>query len=340
MGVNALAENEGVAIGDEAVSKGYGVALGHSSVANFASSSAIGERAVTSKINEVSFGRAATAKASEIRRELTHVALPTAPSSAATKDYVDGLVASANMVRGSSSILVENGTLKVNPAIFGDGLSVTDGQVSANMDYISEHLAGDALYYDQTDGLMLKVGQGLHIQNDELDIDQANLPLASAGVRGTVRVGSGLSIDADGVLSATGAGGAAGGYGKIAMTTLKTTERVNGIAGGEDDVAVDAAVPCAVGEMDGALSLTSAPAYRALRTTYTAGTVLHMEFEWLLDGVSLDSRMLVAAVLTVGNSSTLVPVTTRTVDGKLYKVVEFKATSDIKAGMFVSLKFF
>lgn len=340
LGVNALAENEGVAIGDEAVSKGYGVALGHSSVANFASSSAIGERAVTSKINEVSFGRAATAKASEIRRELTHVALPTAPSSAATKDYVDGLVASANMVRGSSSILVENGTLKVNPAIFGDGLSVTDGQVSANMDYISEHLAGDALYYDQTDGLMLKVGQGLHIQNDELDIDQANLPLASAGVRGTVRVGSGLSIDADGVLSATGAGGAAGGYGKIAMTTLKTTERVNGIAGGEDDVAVDAAVPCAVGEMDGALSLTSAPAYRALRTTYTAGTVLHMEFEWLLDGVSLDSRMLVAAVLTVGNSSTLVPVTTRTVDGKLYKVVEFKATSDIKAGMFVSLKFF
>ena len=105
-------------------------------------------------------------------------------------------------------------------------------------------------------------------------------------------------------------------------------------------MAVDAAVPCAVGEMGGALSLTSAPAYRALRTTYTAGTVLHLEFEWLLDGVSLDPRMLVAAVLTVGNSSTLVPVTTRTVDGKLYKVVEFKATSDIKAGMFVSLKFF
>ena len=339
LGVNSIAENEGVAIGDEAVSKGYGVALGHSAVANFASSSAIGERATTSKINEVSVGRAATETLSEIVRELTHVALPTESSSAATKGYVDDLVASANMVRGSNSITVADGTAKVNPDIFGDGLSVTDGQVSVDLDHVGEHLAGDALYYDQTDGLMLKVGQGLHIQNDELDIDQANLPLASAGVRGTVRVGSGLAIDADGVLSATGGGGAGSGYGKLAKATLKTTERVSGIADGEDDVVTDADVPCAVGEMDGALFLTSAPAYRVLRTTYTTGTVLHLEFEWSVDGAQLNPSMLTVAVLSLGNASTLVPATTRSVNGKRYKAVEYTATSDIKAGMSVSLKF-
>lgn len=247
--------------------------------------------------------------------------------------------AKATAMRSSSSITVADGTAKVNPAIFGDGLSVTDGQVSVDLDHVGEHLAGDALYYDQTDGLMLKVGQGLHIQNDELDIDQANLPLASEGVRGTVRVGSGLAIDADGVLSATGGGGAGSGYGKLAKATLKTTERVSGIADGEDDVVTDAAVPCAVGEMDGELFLTSASAYRVLRTTYTTGTVLHLEFEWSVDGAQLDPSMLTHAVLSLGNASTLVPMTTRSVDGKRYKAVEYTATSDIKAGMSVSLKF-
>ena len=255
------------------------------------------------------------------------------------KRDINKLEVHAVSMRSSSSITVADGTAKVNPAIFGDGLSVTDGQVSVDLDHVGEHLAGDALYYDQTDGLMLKVGQGLHIQNDELDIDQANLPLASAGVRGTVRVGSGLAIDTDGVLSATGGGGAGSGYGKLAKATLKTTERVSGIADGEDDVVTDADVPCAVGEMDGTLFLTSAPAYRVLRTTYTTGTVLHLEFEWSVDGAQLDPSMLTHAVLSLGNASTLVPMTTRSVDGKRYKAVEYTATSDIKAGMSVSLKF-
>lgn len=67
---------------------------------------------------------------------------------------------------------------------------------------LGEHFAGDALYYDSEQGLMVKVGQGLHIQNDEIDIDQDGLPLASAANRGTVKVGTGLAIDAEGVLSA------------------------------------------------------------------------------------------------------------------------------------------
>lgn len=323
----------GIAIGDHAVATGHSsVAIGSYATAVAKNSTAIGDTVFINFDNVIAIGRP------DVKREVWYVNTPTRDHSAATKGYVDNLVASANMVRGSNSITVADGTAKVNPAIFGDGLSVTDGQVSVDLDHVGEHLAGDALYYDQTDGLMLKVGQGLHIQNDELDIDQANLPLASAGVRGTVRVGSGLAIDTDGVLSATG-GGAGSGYGKLAKATLKTTERVSGIADGEDDVVTDADVPCAVGEMDGTLFLTSAPAYRVLRTTYTTGTVMHLEFEWLVDDAQLDPSMLTHAVLSLGNASTLVPATTRSVNGKRYKSVEYTATSDIKAGMSVSLKF-
>lgn len=77
-----------------------------------------------------------------------------------------------------------------------------DGSLGVNDNKLGEHLAGDALYYDSAQGLMVKVGQGLHIQNDEIDIDQDGLPLASAANRGTVKVGTGLAIDAEGVLSA------------------------------------------------------------------------------------------------------------------------------------------
>lgn len=348
IGARSVSEADGIAFGEDAKSLASGVivigpytsvdvpycvGIGGANRFENPQSVALGRDAYSTRAYEVSVGNPTKGT-----RYIAGVKDPELLSDAATKNYVDNLVTSANMVRGSNSITVADGTAKVNPAIFGDGLSVTDGQVSVDLDHVGEHLAGDALYYDQTDGLMLKVGQGLHIQNDELDIDQANLPLASEGVRGTVRVGSGLTIDADGVLSATGGGGV-GGYGKIAKATLKTTERVSGIAGGEDDVVVDADVPCAVGEMDGTLFLTSAPAYRVLRTTYTTGTVLHLEFEWSVDGAQLDPSMLTHAVLSLGNASTLVPVTTRSVDGKRYKVVEYTATSDIKAGMSVSLKF-
>lgn len=83
-------------------------------------------------------------------------------------------------------------------------LAFFDGSLGVNDAKLGEHFAGDALYYDTERGLMVKVGDGLHIQNDEIDIDQDKLPLASAANRGTVKVGSGLSIDAEGTLSATG----------------------------------------------------------------------------------------------------------------------------------------
>ena len=105
------------------------------------------------------------------------------------------------IVQGSDSIVITDGIAKVNPSIFGDGLATTDGKVYVDTGFVGEHLAGDALYYDSTNGLMVKTGTGLHIDNDTLSVDQDTLPLASADNRGTVKVGSGLAIAKDGTLS-------------------------------------------------------------------------------------------------------------------------------------------
>lgn len=333
----------GLAFGSEAFGRDYGIAIGdnaratgHSSLAigSYASalgrnSAAIGDGATTSSDNVVAIGRA------DKTRELMFLSDPTASSSAATKGYVDNLLASANMVRGSSSITVADGTAKVNPDIFGDGLAVTDGQVSVNMDFVGEHLAGDALYYDQTDGLMLKVGQGLRIQNDELDLDQAGLPLASAGVRGTVRVGGGLSIDADGVLSATG--GASGGYAALANVTAKTTERVGGIAGGEDDVQTTT-VTAPVFEKDGALYAWGPSVARTVRTTYTAGTRVHVEMDFAVGQTRLNQSLLKLALVSFGEGFQYVPTTTHNVGDVVYLTVEVTVDKDVKAGSTMLVK--
>lgn len=111
---------------------------------------------------------------------------------------------SKGIVQGSDSITIADGVAKVNSSIFGDGLTTTDGKVSVDTGFVGEHLAGDALYYDSTDGLMVKTGAGLHIDNDTLSVDQDTLPLASAENRGTVKVGKGLTISTDGALSTSG----------------------------------------------------------------------------------------------------------------------------------------
>ena len=127
----------------------------------------------------------------------------------------DGL---AGFVKPSTSITAaSDGTIKINPSIFSDGLTATDAQVSADLGFIGEHLAGDALYYDSTNGLMLKCGTGLHIDNDAVSVDADTLPLAAASTRGTVKVGSGLSIAKDGTLSATGAAASADGIRYLGM---------------------------------------------------------------------------------------------------------------------------
>lgn len=127
----------------------------------------------------------------------------------------DGL---AGFVKPSTSITAaSDGTIKINPSIFSDGLTATDAQVSADLGFIGEHLAGDALYYNSANGLMLKCGTGLHIDNDTVSVDTDTLPLATASTRGTVKVGSGLSIAEDGTLSATGAAASADGVRYVGM---------------------------------------------------------------------------------------------------------------------------
>lgn len=252
------------------------------------------------------------------------------------KRDINELEVHAVSMRSSSSITVADGTAKVNPSIFSDGLAVTDGQVSVNMDFVGEHLAGDALYYDQTDGLMLKVGQGLRIQNDELDLDQAGLPLASTGVRGTVRVGSGLAIDANGVLSATA--GASGGYAALADVTAKTTERVGGIANGEDDVQT-ATVTAPVFEKDGALYAWGLAVARTVRTTYTTGTSVHVEMDFAVGQTRLNQSLLKLALVSFGDGFQYVPTTTHNAGDVVYLTVEVTVDKDVKAGSTMLVKF-
>ena len=193
----------GVAIGDgSSVSGLYSLSIGAYARAIHNSSVALGQGSNTTRNNEVYVGGQST-------RYIAGVRNPELQQDAATKNYVDtnlptiATTDKPGLVKPSTSITIDaDGIAKVNSSIFGDGLTTTDGKVSVDTGFVGEHLAGDALYYDSTDGLMVKTGTGLHIDNDTLSVDQDTLPLASADNRGTVKVGSGLAIAKDGTLSA------------------------------------------------------------------------------------------------------------------------------------------
>lgn len=80
---------DGTAVGNGASAAAGSVAVGDGAAANHGSSVALGSQSATSKDGEASFGAPATESAAESTREVTHVSEPTAPSSAATKGYVD-----------------------------------------------------------------------------------------------------------------------------------------------------------------------------------------------------------------------------------------------------------
>lgn len=68
------------------------------------------------------------------------------------------------------------------------------------------------LTVNQDNELEVSLGSGLSFNQDgEIEADQYTLPAASANILGGVKVGTGLSIAADGTLSATGGGGSGGG---------------------------------------------------------------------------------------------------------------------------------
>ena len=212
-----VSSNYSIALGDNArvTSSDRSIAIGYASSVNGYSSIALGYGSTSGRQFELSLGTSYPGQ--EISRFISNVKDPEKDSDAATKHYVDTKVASGAYtlhaatdstlggVKASASIsIADDGTAKVNPSIFSDGLTATDAQVSVDTGFVGEHLAGDALYYDSTKGLNLKVGTGLEIQNDAVSVDTDALPLASASTRGTVKVGSGLAIAADGTLSATG----------------------------------------------------------------------------------------------------------------------------------------
>lgn len=194
---SSCSDDRCIAVGDNSLCLKYqSAAIGNDARALHSNSVALGFGTVTSRDNELSIGDASRAAAAVRTRLIANVTDPELPQDAATKNYVD-----TNTVNASSdSITVADGKAKLNPSIFSDGITATDAQVSADVAFIGEHLAGDGLYYDATDGLQVKAGDGLEVQNDQLCIDQDKLPLASASNRGTVKVGSAFDISSDGTL--------------------------------------------------------------------------------------------------------------------------------------------
>lgn len=89
---------DGTAVGNGASAAAGSVAVGDGAAANHGSSVALGSHSATSKDNEVSLGIPATDSVAEVTREVTHVSEPTAPSSAATKAYVDTAVGDINVI--------------------------------------------------------------------------------------------------------------------------------------------------------------------------------------------------------------------------------------------------
>ena len=267
------------------LSKGLSIGLDANATAQ--DSVAIGFYSRTyERAGSVSFGNSATL------RQLIFIKDPTEKQDGATKNYVDTHTVNAS----STSITVDGNSAKINPDIFSDGLTATDAQVSLDMGFVGEHLAGGALYYDSEQGLMVKVGQGLHIQNDEIDIDQDGLPLASAANRGTVKVGTGLAIDAEGTLSADLSGAL-----KALNYTFTDTLVVN-LTGGVTTAAVaydDIAHKYVAGKEK--YEVYKANFTFSVSQAYTAGTSLEFSFTFSYNGANVTAtRQTMATVIDKG----------------------------------------
>lgn len=111
--------------------------------------------------------------------------LHTAP---ATADAV-GVVKSSTSITAAS-----DGTITVNPAIFSDGLTATDAQVSVDTAFVANAIAGDGLKVIN-DGLAVNCGSGLIINDDKIQYESPILSWADTFPDGTFTISDGASID-------------------------------------------------------------------------------------------------------------------------------------------------
>ena len=104
----------------------------------------------------------------------------------------DGL---AGFVKPSTSITAaSDGTIKINPSIFSDGLTATDAQVSVDTAFVANAIAGDGLKVIN-DGLAVNCGSGLIINDDKIQYESPILSWADTFPDGTFTISDGASID-------------------------------------------------------------------------------------------------------------------------------------------------
>lgn len=104
--VNEPPTGEGTAVGNAAnAATADSLAVGDGASAHGKKSVAIGSGSVASNDNECSVGAPATESTAESTREVTHVSEPTAPTSAATKSYVDDNTSNALVGNVSGKLL-------------------------------------------------------------------------------------------------------------------------------------------------------------------------------------------------------------------------------------------
>lgn len=107
-------------------------------------------------------------------------------------------------VKASTSVTVaEDGAIKVNPAIFSDGLTATDAQVSVDTAFVANAIAGDGLKV-VNDGLAVNCGSGLIINDDKIQYESPILSWADTFPDGTFTISDGASIDSVACITSKG----------------------------------------------------------------------------------------------------------------------------------------
>lgn len=274
--------------------------------------------------------------------------------------------ANATVLHSSSSITIENGTAKVNPSIFGNGLSVaTTGKVSVNMTTVAKNIAGnnllatngklnvnlsilagdwisvanghlnvnlskltgDGLTHDAM-GLKVNTGQGLCIRNGRVDIEQDSMPLAGKTKRGTVRVGDGLSIDNDGVLSTTSS--------TVRYLTVETNESSMGVSESAPDFATQDTSGCVAKNPANIWVITKLSFSRKLSKAYAAGTSLSLSFI-VKDNQDrkMDTMPYQFAVVKMGANAAIGIVGKRLVNGTNSSIITVPVAADMAEGEWV-----